>query len=498
MGSVHIQWDVLPVINYALQQNGVDGVKSLTLTNETTEDLLDLTLEITAAPEFLIPYSRPVQCVPAGQTVELARDQLQLNGELLSSITERVSGTLRVRVLQRQQVLAQACVETAVLPFDYWHGTSCYPEMLVSFVTPNHPEVVKIIANAAEYLERWTGDPAMDAYQSQNPNRILNQAGAIFAAIQEMGIVYAVSPASFETLGQRVRLCDTIVQQKMGTCLDLSLFYSACLEAAGLHPLLITTPDHIFTGVWLQEQMFPDCVQDDVSQLTKRLASGVNEIAVVESTCLTQKTSFDEARTAAEQTLVTKELEYILDVHRARLSGVRPLPQRISTPNGFRIERVSHVTEAAVQAPADLGETVQVNPISQSQELPKKLQWERKLLDLGLRNTLINLRFTKTQLPILTTALENLEPEGGRTAGERQTGGRLYLPGSERHPGSGAAGGVGDAGGSHGRGKDGAVPGACRGAVRHEGCHDPAGYVGIYGKTGGLPADRRTARLCGL
>ena len=37
-----------------------------------------------------------------------------------------------------------------------------------------------------------------------------------------------------------------------------------------------------------------------------------------------------------------------------------------------------------------------------------------------------------------------------------------------------------------------------RGAFRHPGCHDPAGYVGIHGKTGGFPAHRRASGLCGL
>lgn len=41
--------------------------------------------------------------------------------------------------------------------------------------------------------------------------------------------------------------------------------------------------------------------------------------------------------------------------------------------------------------------------------LSKKAQWERKLLDLGLRNPLINLRLSKTVVPVLTTSLGELE-----------------------------------------------------------------------------------------
>ena len=46
---------------------------------------------------------------------------------------------------------------------------------------------------------------------------------------------------------------------------------------------------------------------------------------------------------------------------------------------------------------------------TKAQTSSKKLQWERKLLDLGLRNALINMRLSKTTVPILTSSLDELE-----------------------------------------------------------------------------------------
>ena len=177
------------------------------------------------------------------------------------------------------------------------HGTAFYPELLSAFVTPNHPEVAKITARAAQLLGGWSGDPSLNAYQTQNPNRVLMQAAAVYGALQEQNIVYSVPPASFERVGQRVRLCDAIIQQKLGTCLDLTLFYAACLEAIGLHPILLLQQGHIFAGVWLEDFSFSESVENDPSLITKRIAEGVNEIAVVECTALVSgKTmSFDEA-----------------------------------------------------------------------------------------------------------------------------------------------------------------------------------------------------------
>ena len=363
------------------------------------------------SPEFAVPFTRHIDHLPANKTITISRPKLILNGEYLAGMTEKVTGVLHIELKTEDKTLVSDNTETTVFAFDEWHGIGLYPELLATFVTPNHPELARIIARATDYLGKWTGDTSMDGYQSQDPNRVLSQAAAIFTAIKEQAIAYVVPPASFERIGQRVRLCDMVLQQKLGTCLDLTLLYASCLEAVGLHPLLITTQGHIFTGLWLEERMFPECVQDDVSLIQKRLASGVNEIAVVETTCVTsgKDFSFDHARSIGEQNLATQPLECIIDVHRARMSRISPLPQRIHSPSGWVIQHDASFKEENMAAPQKLDETIVIDPNQPENNIPKKVQWERKLLDLGMRNTLINLRLTKTQLPILTNSLDELE-----------------------------------------------------------------------------------------
>ncbi len=408
---IHMDVAVLPVINYAMQQNGATAIQSISVDNNTDSAIENVDIEITAAPEFAMPFTRHIDHLPANKTIIIPRPKLILNGEYLAGMTEKVTGVLHMELKSGGKILAADNAETTVLAFDEWHGVGLYPELLSTFVTPNHPELARIIARATEFLGQWTGDTSMDGYQSQDPNRVLSQAAAIFTAIKEQAIAYVVPPASFERVGQRVRLCDMVLRQKLGTCLDLTLLYASCLEAVGLHPLLITTVGHIFTGVWLEEKMFPECVQDDVSLITKRLASGVNEIAVVETTCVTsgKDLSFDNARTIGEQNLTTQQLEYIIDVHRARMSHISPLPQRVHTASGWEIKHDASFQSENMAAPTKLDETIYIDPNAPDDSLPKKVQWERKLLDLGLRNTLINLRMTRSQLPILTNSLDELE-----------------------------------------------------------------------------------------
>ena len=409
-GGLRLEAQILPVVNYALEQNGGAVVRSVTVTNGSDRVLEGSELSISASPALISPVSRVMDRLLPGETVEITDLKPMLSGGYLAGLTERVTGTLTLSLTAGGRVLATKELRITALAFDQWHGLQYDPQLLAAFVTPNHPRVAQVVAAATEYLKKWTGDSSMDGYQSRDPNRVLSQAAAIFTVLKKEAIAYAVPPAGFEETGQRVRLADAVLQQKLGTCLDLSLLYAGCLEAVGLHPLLICTTGHAFVGLWLEERMFPECVQDDGSLITKRLASGVNEMAVVETTMVTTGAdySFDEAREAAGKHFMKENPECILDVCRARLSGVYPLPQRIPTAAGWEVRHDASFRRENMKAPQRLGETITVDN-SPEENLPKMAQWERKLLDLGMRNTLINLRLTKTQLPILTNSLDQLE-----------------------------------------------------------------------------------------
>jgi len=399
------------VLNYALQQNKLPIIQQLVIHNKTKEDYHNVRLKIWSVPEMVKPFELNLEILPS-DTPFLVKDlALLANGEYLAGLTERVEGTLYLSLNKGDVLLLEENYEMTALAFDEWHGSLIYPELLVSFVTPNHPEVIKINAKAADLLGKWTGDSSLTAYQTKNPNRVVMQAAAVYAALQAENIVYSVPPASFETIGQRVRLCDAVIQQKMGTCLDLTLFYVSCLEAIGLHPIILLEKGHIYAGLWLEECVFQESVGDDPAQITKRLADGVNEIIVVECTSLVEgrKVNFDNAVLAAKSHLYDiNSFQLYIDVKRARLSGIRPLPVRIQEANGWRIEKDS-LDDDELEAPSIFGQKIYVSDDIVNTSTGKIAQWERKLLDLGLRNSLINLRLSQSIIPLLFTDLHDLE-----------------------------------------------------------------------------------------
>lgn len=411
-GGVVLTLEAAKAFNYALHQNRIPLVRLAEIDNRSGAPLRDVTLSIGTEPAFCRPCVLPIDCIGDGETLRLRTPDLPPDDQYLAGLTEGVRGLLRAELRSKDgALLAQVSRDMQALAFDEWTGAAFCPEVLAAYVTPNHPAVQKITARAAALLETWTGDPSLDGYQSGSRDRVLLQCAAIYGALQELNIVYAVPPASFEPTGQRIRLCDAVLDQKMGTCMDLTLLCAACMEAVGLRPLLLLGRSHILPGVWLRENAFPESVGDDLSLVTKRMADGIGEIAAFESTCLAAggSISFDGAcAQAARQLHQAGRLDTVIDIFRARISGVRPLPQRVRGADGWQILREPRGETALTPAPAPLGEAVEIVE-APGGEPSRLVQWERRLLDLDMRNTLLNMRPSKTLVPLFAPALSGLE-----------------------------------------------------------------------------------------
>ena len=227
--SVRMDIEIMPFLNFALQKNKVNIVQSLIIQNDTDENLEDIDLKVKSVPEICLPYEKHIEIVPAKTTVEIKDIKLIANVIYLGNLTEKEEAYITFSLNQGEREICVDNQPISALAFDEWHGSVFYPELLTAFVTPNAPIVSVLIKRASEFLKNWTSDPSLDAYQSNDAERVMKQAAAVYAALQEQNITYAVPPASFERAGQRVRLCDMVISQKLGTCLDLTLLYVSCI-----------------------------------------------------------------------------------------------------------------------------------------------------------------------------------------------------------------------------------------------------------------------------
>lgn len=399
-----------PAVNFAMQQNHVPVVRRLLLRNESPEPMEAVRVVISMSPELFDRKEERIESIPLDGMVEVSGIHLQLSAQYLSELTEKISGEITITVFQQENQVAEERYPIDLLPFDQWAGVGILPEMLAAFVTPNYPSLSTVIHRASQFLEKWTGSPSFDAYQSRNPDRVKKQMAALYEAIAELGIVYCSPPASYEIAGQRIRLCDSLFSSRLGTCIDMALFYASCLEAVGINPVLVVIHGHAFAGAWLVDDTFADRVNDDVSLLTKRLADGIHEVALVETTCMNagKVANFDVAMAVAEDHLaVVSDFVLSVDVKRCRFASIRPVPLRVQGDKGWSLVESEPVVRNG-ETPQSISTDSRVIDI-QATELTKQRLWERKLLDLSLRNNLLNIRLTKSTLQLMSVHLPLLE-----------------------------------------------------------------------------------------
>ncbi|WP_019906761.1 DUF3320 domain-containing protein [Methylobacterium sp. 77] len=408
---------VIDHVGAASLQNGIPLIRDVTLTNAGTVDLADVTLHIFATPPLFRPFLLPIQRIPAGSLQRIDAPDLRIDGATFAGLTESQLCTVTLVVtgqavgtepevdLGRQEVdLGREEFDLRLMPPSHWGGANSAPELLAAFVRPNDPAVDGILRAAASMLQTAKRSTAFDGYRSGRRARAWEMAEAIHVAIAAMRITYVLPPASFERSGQKVRSPGVIVQRRLATCLDLTLLWAACCEQAGLNPLLILTRGHALIGLWLVDETLPETIGDDAQALRKR--RDLQELILVETTILTADPPglFADAVAAGGRLIeadAEAPLEIVLDLRRARLAGIRPLDMG---ETGLPAETPSVMAPLALalRAPPAFIEDLPAPRLDLPRREPRdRLEaWKLRLLDLTLRNKLLNFKPGKGSLAL--------------------------------------------------------------------------------------------------
>ena len=403
MQTMTIKTDYSKTFSYARMQNGIPAIRSITLRNTGNKSLANVRLTIDFDPAFSSRYEAVLSEVPKGKTI-LDNVKVLSSASFLANLTERMEGVMTVTT-ESEDGNESERYPVSLLPYDFWEGINDAPELLSAYVLPNHPAIRPIIQRASEKLQAWTGSPSLDGYQSGDPSRAKMQMAAIYSDIADERISYANPLASFAEQGQRVRLPEDILSVRLATCLDAALLYAGCLEAVGLRPLLVVHDGHAYAGAWLVEKSSPYPVNDDPAILRKSGADGINELILVETTGFLNghDRSFEEAVSTASGTIADVDSFLLfVDVYSARNLGISPIPQRILTPEGYVINEET-VTGSGI--PERVDEADEIN-LDRPAKVGKYTIWERKLLDLTLRNNLINIHSKKGVLQLVGAGTE--------------------------------------------------------------------------------------------
>jgi len=403
-------------------QNAVPLLRELMLVSTLEADTGQLELSLTSTPAFVKPKTWRLESIRSGDRYRIRDLDVHLDGPLLTRLTEAETATVTLSVKPASgegEPIAELSKSVELLPRNQWGGLSHLPDMVAAFVQPNDPAVDKVLKKVAELLREHGKDPALDGYKQGGSKRAWELAGAAWGAVASMKLDYALPPASFEHRGQKIRGASQIADSGLGTCMDLTLLFCSALEQIGLNPVVVFTRGHAFAGLWLKPEEFSTTVVDDVTALRKRLK--LKELVLFETTLVTQRPAVPFSRAAevgAEHIAEGKDdtFELAVDIRRARLQRVKPLssPEAIQTQAPADIVADDRfVLEEAPDLPED-----DCGPQDEEATLDPKdrlARWQRKLLDLSLRNNLLNFRASKKALKLDApdpSLLEDLMSDG--------------------------------------------------------------------------------------
>lgn len=404
------------LLSYVTYINRTPIIQTLSLFNDGENPMENISVVIQWDDLFVEEWSQSDISLEPEQSLKLnfQKKPLRVIGKEFVSLTEGYMTSFTVTVKSDDELLYEERFDVNILTYNQWLGINYHPTLISSFVTPNHPQVIGIIKNASEILSNWK--LSFSDYQTQDKNDVRAQIKAIYIAIQKEKIHYITSPPNFEDYGQRIRLADDVIVNKMGNCIELAVLFASCLEYVRLNPLIILMHGHAFVGCWLEDHTFQSSIDDDVTLLTKRLSKGIQTIELVESTLLTSEhpINYEEAvERAQDQVIHSNQFEYILDVSKSRSLGVKPLPQKIdllSIGEEKPIDSAQLSTENSFQVlmPEAIEDVEDIEIITKRKRSRLKV-WESKLLNLTLRNTLLNFRPTRRSISILEGDLNLLE-----------------------------------------------------------------------------------------
>jgi hypothetical protein len=397
LGTPRIDIAAVSDLSYAMAHCRIPVVDHVTVDN-TGGDLHSARVEVdVVSAEGSHGGPREVHLdIAAHKPTVLRNVDLKLDPSSMLAVDEQRPGDIRVVLRDAAgTVLAEAAKDVNILAANQWKATppQLALEMLAAYVQPNAAVIAGMLTDVSDRLQQSTGNSAIDGYQSENPDRVDAIAHAVFDAMRARDIRYAEPPASWGNDGQKVRTPAEVLDGRLGTCLDTTLTMAAVLEQAGVNSTIWILKAHAFLGYWRTDSALGTISTTEPVDVVNQVDLG--NIGLVETTMVTQaaaEATFADAVNAPRVRHLSGDLDEIIgitDIRQARESQIFPLPSRAVDADGNVV--VTQYEPGAGRSIAPYVPTGKSGPATAAEAGPARIgQWKNALLDLSLRNKLIN------------------------------------------------------------------------------------------------------------
>jgi SpoU rRNA methylase family enzyme len=418
-----VTFDVMApkMLYYANAMTRIGFIQRLEISSDhiITDAQIEVTI-VAASGRISSPFSFHVGAINAVPLVEIGL-QLSLDANLMFQISDKQTGSIEVKVLQGETIAAAASWPIDILPANFWAdgGQKSDYLALAAFVQPNHPSIRELLNEAVNQLKSLDKSPSLSGYQQ--PDHVDDMVDAVYRAVKARNITYSNPPASWSGVGgQKIRTPQEVLSEGVGTCLDTAVFFASALEQSGIDPVIAIVPGHAFVGYWTAKaaaetngnpalHQAPVVPVESIANLID-----LDYIRLFETTmvCEDSNASFADAAQGGRQSLQDSgafganayETFFInVKANRSAKTGIYPMPAKFVESNGevTVVEYVPDEVDLALlrdsfnEKEGRSGNTLQLNVP------PTVKRWLDSLLDLSLRNPLINMRDRPTNVKVL-------------------------------------------------------------------------------------------------
>ena len=398
--GLDLEGELLNCVSYATYYNRVPLFTSFRMLNNGEEAIEDLVIQVTGGNKLILPAEIKIEEIPAESSIEVKTPSL-LNPKYLADLEDVEDCTVTVTVFCGKTVVCSIEAAVKAISMDRWSGTLGNPEMLAAFVRPRLSDCQKILAEAGLQLKTWGYSKEWSGYSGNDKNALMYAFASMYAAVRNLNIERdeCGDPTQLVKVGNLAE----VVPSRRATPLAMAVYMASCLEAAKFNPVILVGKSKIGVGVWLQESCFNSPLQDDMSVIERYVSAGVNNLAVVDVDDLFahKNASFATASTHFTTQLQTGKYDTCIDIKRCRIGGIFPMPIKVGGGSSYEIldnNRYSYDAKPEKLIDAD--------SLSLQRKATKNRNWERRLLDLSLKNNLLNFRYTRDCLHLLLTDLK--------------------------------------------------------------------------------------------
>lgn len=385
------------VLSYFHLQNNISPIKRLYVKNSSDTERENITIRIHSEPKFLLPCEINDVRLPRKTTAKFDTS-VQLSPLFMVALDKTIEGEIIMEVVDEDAVVAEQRFKVQLLAFNECNFRED-PASLAAFVRRT-AEINKLLNMAGRKVQSWNLNSCTG--YSGTRNNVRNFFAACYSVLADQKF----TPADMKTDQEFVFIPDhqeTLIS-KIASPLELALILAALVESNGQNGIVALINNKWYTGCFLTNECLPNLINDDPDILRKKSERGVSDLSMVAISDLLQGVSFEKAEKSAQSALKKDaDVEFIVDIKRARIMHVYPLPERVKSAGGYDLRQSKdYYTDLAPKQLKEYG-----GEIVGEKEISRVTQWERRLLDMDMRNSLLNFKVSQTAVKLLVPSLED-------------------------------------------------------------------------------------------